>query len=145
MIIHLFLNWGKVCSELFNICFSTSPTGGSKNCARLSISYCDREKVEVGVIRFCNALKEMMDSWKSTFTYMNIYWTYRRQIQQWETYWIQLKLFNVNVSHRIWNNFKIWQNPIFRTSNCEKMQTADMWPLPLSTQRKQIYFQRKVF
>lgn len=41
---------------------STSPTGSYKNCARLSISFCDKDKLQEGVKRFCNALKDMLNT-----------------------------------------------------------------------------------
>ncbi|XP_060574846.1 2-aminoadipate transaminase-like [Ruditapes philippinarum] len=41
---------------------STSPTGSCKNCARLSISFCNKSQIQDGVTKFCDALKEMMNT-----------------------------------------------------------------------------------
>ncbi|XP_052809088.1 uncharacterized protein LOC128237530 isoform X2 [Mya arenaria] len=40
---------------------STSPTDGCKNCARLSISFCEKASLEKGVVNFCHALNEMLE------------------------------------------------------------------------------------
>ncbi|XP_053373650.1 2-aminoadipate transaminase-like isoform X2 [Mercenaria mercenaria] len=40
---------------------STSPTDSCKNCARLSISFCNKSQLQDGVTKFCDALTEMMN------------------------------------------------------------------------------------
>ena len=44
---------------------STSPTGSYGNCVRLSISFCDRDKLGEGARRFCRALNDTLtaSSW----------------------------------------------------------------------------------
>ncbi|KAH3718541.1 uncharacterized protein LOC127856015 [Dreissena polymorpha] len=58
----------KLAVEKYKINFifgaSTSPTGGCRNCARLSISFCDKKKIEKGIVAFCEALQEMMETSK---------------------------------------------------------------------------------